>query len=264
MSKRAGIRLLKISLIVLFAGSLIAMIGIKVEQQRENTAFEKLRETVGQDVVILPQSTKETTKEIKKKQTRKQQPKGLLSLYEQNHDLFAWIKIPGTAVDYPVMYTPDEEQFYLHRSFDQRYSASGVPFLSKASSPAGNNLVIYGHHMRNGTMFADLVRYRSSSYRKNHRMIYLTTLQGQRSYRVVAAFATTVNKTEKFHYYQYGGKLNKEEWTAFVQGIRAKDEQAVEELPYGTRCITLSTCAYHAKNGRFVVVAALCEDAPLP
>lgn len=260
MSKRAGTCLLKISLIVLFAGSLIAMIVIKVEQQREDTAFEKLREAVMQDFMTLPQSTEGITKKIKKKQTRKQQLDGLLSLYNKNHDLFAWLKIPGTAVDYPVMYTPKDEQYYLHRSFEKKYSASGVPFLSKTSSPDSNNLIIYGHHMRNGTMFADLVRYKSFSYREKHRMIYMTTLQGQKIYRVVAAFATTVNKAEKFHYYQYGGNLTRKQWNTFVQGIRTKDRHAVEKLPYGTQCITLSTCAYHEKNGRFVVVAVLCEN----
>ena len=83
----------------------------------------------------------------------------LAELYAQNSDLIGWIEIEGTKIDYPVMQTPDDPEYYLHRDFNREYSASGTPFLDSASVvlPKDNavtwNWLIYGHNMKFGTMF---------------------------------------------------------------------------------------------------------------
>ena len=75
-------------------------------------------------------------------------------VYEQNSDFVGWITIDGTSINYPVMQTKDEPDFYINHGFDKSYSDYGVPYVQE-NCELGNsdNLVIYGHNMKNGTMF---------------------------------------------------------------------------------------------------------------
>ena len=77
-------------------------------------------------------------------------------LFARNPDLFGWIKIEGTKLNYPVMYTPDDPEYYLRRAFDGSRSMSGVPFLDGRCFEGCGNYLIYGHHMKNGTMFTPI------------------------------------------------------------------------------------------------------------
>lgn len=84
------------------------------------------------------------------------------------------------------MHTPDNPQMYLNRNFYCEYSFSGVPFLDGRCSADSTNLIIYGHHMNNGTMFSDLCNYTSSSYRDEHKAVVLETKDGVSAYTVFA------------------------------------------------------------------------------
>ena len=99
------------------------------------------------------------------------------ALYEQNEDLVGWISIEGTAVNYPVMQSVDRPDFYLKHGFDRQYSRYGVPYLDEACATGlSNNLVIYGHNMKNGTMFHDLLNYTSEEFRAEYPVICFDTL----------------------------------------------------------------------------------------
>ncbi len=87
-----------------------------------------------------------------------------LPIYERNHDFFAWITIPDTNVDYPVMYSPDRPLQYLGHDFDGNFSYSGVPFVDSDCDPNGSYYLVYGHQMRNGAMFGGLKKYEDKSY----------------------------------------------------------------------------------------------------
>ena len=103
---------------------------------------------------------------------------GLLALHRENPDCIGWIKIEGTVIDYPVMYRPSEENYYLHRDFNGEYSANGCLFLSELCNPAtSDNLIIYGHHMNSGKMFAALEQYKDSAFYLEHPLISYDTLQ---------------------------------------------------------------------------------------
>lgn len=97
------------------------------------------------------------------------------ALFEQNNDFIGWIKIEGTNVNYPVMQTPNKPDFYLKRSFDKTYSDCGVPYIDEACMTGiSNNLVIYGHHMNDGSMFADLCKYTDADFTRSIRRLPLT------------------------------------------------------------------------------------------
>ncbi len=184
----------------------------------------------------------------------------LEELYSQNPDLAGWIKIPDTVVDYPVMYTPEDGEKYIYADFKGKFNVAGLPFMEDDCSmdPESDNLIIYGHNMKNGSMFASLLKYKKESYWKEHPVILFSTLYEEREYEIIAAFYDRV-------YYQY------EDCFKFYQFINARDKGHFEEAmtyysenalydtgvtaEYGDRLITLVTCAYHMENGRFVVVA---------
>ena len=88
--------------------------------------------------------------------------RNLQLLFEQNSDCIGWVYIPNTTLDYPVMHTPNDPQKYLRRSFEGKYSFSGVPFLDARCSTESDNLIIYGHNLKNDTMFSSLGGYAQS------------------------------------------------------------------------------------------------------
>ena len=177
------------------------------------------------------------------------------ALFAQNNDFIGWIKIDGTNVNYPVMQTPNKPDFYLKHSFDKSYSDYGVPYIDEACMTGiSNNLVIYGHHMNDGSMFADLCKYTDSDFCKEHPEIAFDTLSGLGKYEVVAAFKFNTNR-ETFKYNEYT-LMDEDQFDEFMENVHARqlyDTGVAAE--YGDQLLTLSTCEYTYSNGRFVGVA---------
>ena len=180
-------------------------------------------------------------------------------LWQQNHDLAGWLFAESIGVDYPVMYTPNDLEYYIHRGFDKAYAKSGCLFIGSGWSPDYVYSIIDGHHLINGTMFGKLDSYASKAYAKEHPVIYFDTLKEEGNYEVVAAFYTKVyNQQDKgvFRYYQYTDLPDQEtfdEYFAQVRKIAIYDTGV--DVQYGDKVLVLSTCSYHTDNGRFVVVA---------
>ena len=182
---------------------------------------------------------------------------GLAALREANPDCLYWLTVPGTVIDYPVMFHPQEKDYYLRRDFCGNESGAGTLYLDEDCDPEwGDNLIIYGHHMKNGSMFAALEDYKSRDFWETHRCITLRTGQGTEHYRVLAAFTTEVHTGNDFAYYDFTVTGDPEEYGEFVRECRARSfYETGETAVYGRRLLTLSTCEYSRKNGRMVVVA---------
>ena len=177
------------------------------------------------------------------------------ALYEQNNDFVGWISIEGTNINYPVMQSLATPDYYLKHSFEKSYSDYGVPYVDEACSVGlSTNTVVYGHHMKNGTMFSSLVQYADKSYFESHPVITFDTLYGFGQYQVIAVFAFDTNN-ETFRYNECID-MNEEQFDEFVKECmarRAYDTGYTAE--YCDKLLTLSTCEYTHTNGRFVVVA---------
>ena len=182
-----------------------------------------------------------------------------LPLYEKNHDFFGWLSIEGTDIDYPVMYTPDDPEYYLHRAFDGSYSVSGVPFVDGNCSADDSYYLIYGHHMNNKTMFGQLPEYQDEDFWKEHPMIRFDTLYEQREYVVTADFFSRIYGKEErgvFRYYEYFDLSDEAVFSEYVQQVKAAALYDTGiDAEYGDELLVLSTCNYHTADGRFVVVA---------
>lgn len=192
-------------------------------------------------------------------------------IFSQNEDMAAWIKIEDTKIDYPVMWTPRDENYYLYRAFDGSEDKNGSLILDTDSSldPLTTNLIIHGHNMKSGAMFGNLTDYEDSSYCENHKYISIYTEECERRYEVIAVFRSQVYKKsdQVFKFYKFFQADTKEEFDDFYQNIKEMslyDTGVTAE--FGDHFLTLSTCVYHVENGRFVVVAKEIEsgDTYLP
>lgn len=184
-------------------------------------------------------------------------------IYQKNHDFIGWITIEDTNIDYPVMYTPNDNQngeYYIHRDFEGSYSAAGLPFIDAncgIESPT-DNLIVYGHNMNSGKMFHDILKYEDQEFYEDHKTFTFDTIYGNGTYEVVAVFYGQIleEPSTAFKYYEFVNAGDEEEFMDFVDHI--KEMSIIDtgvNVEYGDQLITLSTCAYHVKDGRFAVIA---------
>ncbi len=181
------------------------------------------------------------------------------AVYELNNDLAGWLYIEGAGIDYPVMYTPRNEQYYLRKNFEKTYATGGCLFIGKTWSEDSNQTIIYGHNMHDGSMFGHLHEYKSKEYALEHSIIHFDTLHETREYEVVAAFYGKVYKVDEtgvFRYYRYTDLSTEAKFNEFMKNVRrAAIYDTGVDVQFGDRLLTLSTCSYYTNEGRFVVVA---------
>lgn len=193
-------------------------------------------------------------------QTQTQDPaEKFAALRQRNEDFIGWISIEGTNLDFPVMYRPDSKDYYLRHGFDGEYSNYGVPYLDEdctlTAENRSQNLVIYGHNMKTGTIFGCLTDYKKADTYRKHPVIEFDTLYGDGSYEVFAAFAIDVVEEPDFAYYD-AIDLDESAFNAFVAEVKRRSDVDSGITPvYGEDLITLSTCEYSTANGRYVVCA---------
>ena len=184
----------------------------------------------------------------------------LTELYQQNNDLVGWICVEDTNINYPVMQTVENPNYYLKRGFDREYSSYGCPYVQEDCDvlKPSDNLVIYGHHMNNGSMFADLEKFKDEDFWQEHKTITFNTLTDRNDYEIFAVFKTVVytDSPEAFKYYRFTDTQSAEEFAAYVEKCKELSLYDTDiSAEYGDKLITLSTCEYSRTNGRLVVVA---------
>ena len=185
-------------------------------------------------------------------------------LKEHNPDIVGWIRIPGTPVDYPVMWT----EKYLRTDFDGNYSLSGFLFVSAdcnvspmPDDKAYSNTLIYGHHMQDGNMFAVLTEYENQDFYEKHKSIEFDRIYEDGSYEeyeyeIFSALKTEIGKG--FEYYRYADVEDADRLNEYLENVERYNlltyKRTVDNV---SDLMTLSTCSYHVSGdkGRFVVVA---------
>lgn len=233
--------------IIVFIGSAGVLLDYFLNGMREQNALEDLNKMkTGAEDLVTDKGTVVSE---------------YVELYKSNNDIIGWVKVDDTKIDYPVMQTQDDPEFYLHRGFDKSETNSGTPFMDASSDifiPT-SNFLIYGHNMKNGTMFHDLLKYDEEEFYKNHKTFKFDTIYkgGQGTYEVVAAGYTKIypRDSAKFKYYSYPGITTESEFYEYVNGVKSLSAYDTGVgVEYGDQLVTLSTCAYHTKDGRFFVV----------
>jgi len=182
-----------------------------------------------------------------------------LEVYKSNQDFMGWLTVDGTDIDYPVMYTPEDEEFYLRREFDKKWSVEGTPFIAGGCDPLKptDNVIIYGHNMNTGTLFGALTKFEDESFLKKHKYVEFDTVKEDAVYEIIAVFRTEINvyDASTFRYYTYFDFENKKEFKDYVKRAKEAGTYDIETTAkYGDKLLTLSTCSYHNDRGRLVVV----------
>ena len=180
-------------------------------------------------------------------------------LYAENSDTIGWLKIDGMTIDYVVMQAPDEINKYLRHDFYGKDSPRGCLFVDEYCDIFNSdNIIIYGHNMKDGSMFGTLDSYADESFYAEHKIIRFDTIYEKHSYEVVAAISTSIPAKDEdvFRYYEYTSSNDEETFLDYADFIEKNKlyDTGVEINP-GDKLLTLSTCAYHTTDGRFVVVA---------
>ena len=199
------------------------------EQQKEKEDFAAVAEIAELPMTEAPaESVTDTETETSTEPTEQSATEhNIPALIAVNGDCIGWLSIDGTSISYPVMYTPSEPQKYLRRNFYGKYSQSGVPFLDGRCDIQSTNLIIYGHNMKNGTMFADLKKYVDKDFLSAHRTVKFETADGVQTFTVTEVLKTNISN----------------EW---YNRISAEDG----------RQLILSTCYGSGKDGRLLIIAA--------
>ena len=152
----------------------------------------------------------------------------------------------------------------MKHSFDKEYSNYGVPYVQEnCELGVSDNVTIYGHHMNDGSMFADLCKYESEDFYREHKTIHFDTMDGFGEYEVVMIFKTVAYSNAGFPYFLFVNAEKREDFDDFIakcSELQLYDTGVTAE--YGDKLITLSTCEYSRTNGRMVVVAKKVGPAP--
>ncbi len=249
------------TLIALIALAAAVFLGWKLYQKE--LEYKKGQEQLDQIYTLMEEARKtppepskgaeEPSKEEKETAARLAQYK---ALHEENTDMTGWIRIPGTKVDYPVMYTPQNPEFYLDHGFDKTPSAYGMIFIDGECSPETDpSLLIYGHHMKNGSMFAEIENYDDPAFWKDHPMIRFDTLENLGTYEVAGAFKQPAARLDDSFKTMLLARTEEDfsRLCSFMEANCFYDTGV--KLSWGDRLIILTTCEYTQADGRFFVVA---------
>ena len=257
-------------LVCVFVGSAAYLINYFWQSKKSEDKFNDLKDLIisddddkseNQETIDDNGSTEYVPKEIEYVEINgvKVQKK-FEKIYKKNSDFIGWLKINDTEIDYPVMQTMANEEYYIDRDFDKEYSSAGTLFVDTSSDveKPSDSILIYGHNMKTGKMFHDLLNYEEESFYQEHKIITFDTIYGNGTYEVIAAFRTKIQPKDYvgFKYYQFFDAENAYEFDSYVNECKNMTPYNIPTTAkYGDELITLSTCAYHDKEGRYVVVA---------
>lgn len=179
-------------------------------------------------------------------------------LYSLNSDMAGWLEIPNTELKYPVMHKPDEPNYYLYRDFDKGDSVRGAVYAWETAdiNKPSDNITMFGHNMKDGSMFATLNNYVNRYFWEDNQLILFDTLYEYHTYKIFAVFKTSASLGEGFAYHKFVDAANEQEFNDFVSTCKKLSFYDTGITPvYGDKLICLSTCEYTLENGRLVVAA---------
>ena len=175
------------------------------------------------------------------------------ALREVNPEVIGWIYCEGTQINYPVVQASDNDA-YLHRSFDGTYNPSGSIFAEAENRPgfADANTILYGHHMRNGSMFAGLEAWADPAYAAAHPVLWILTPECDYKVYLFAGYITDARSSVYSVYPEYGVDV-----AEYVQAAREASDFPAPDVPEAEKYVLLSTCAYTFDYARYVVHGAM-------
>ena len=183
-------------------------------------------------------------------------------LWEINPDVYAWITIPGTDIDYPILQHPSDDAYYLNHNIDGSYGRPACIYTESLNSKdfTDNNTVIYGHNMKNGTMFAQLHKFEDKDFFEEHKEVTIYLPDKVLHYKIFAVH--TYDDRHLLYSFDFSDKAVYRDYLESVFSIRDMSANIDTDMTVteDDKIITLATCVYKQPSLRFYVQAVLMEN----
>ena len=264
--KKTVLVLITFALVIAVAGSGFWLVHYFIDSREQRQTYETLAEEFVLESTLTPESntpaensspTENSSEPTESVSLTTATPRhDLAALAAENPDCVGWLTIPDTGIDYPVMHTPDTPEHYLRRDFYGESASAGTPFLDgrNAAQAEGQNLILYGHNMMDGSMFKPLMNYLEPNFRETHKDIFLEIDGRQYHYEVLAVVETSVKST----LYTFTDLSDPAEESDFRAALLKETE--LEVVHQASGYLTLSTCNNGGGSSRVLVIAALAGE----
>ena len=174
-----------------------------------------------------------------------------IRLKERNPDYIAWITIPDTDIYYPVVQS--DNSYYLNHDFNRQYNGHGTIFMDEGCSQDDEVVLLHGHHMKDGTMFGGLKKYKKAEFRQEHQLIYVDWGSGDESYQVFATALIDLTGEYYFHYNEF--PRTEEDMEAYLKELKRNSFWYDDSIEIDGQVVLLSTCEYGTAQQRLVIGA---------
>lgn len=248
--------ILFISFIICIISSITIIIDEK-ERYKSNQTYIEIQEQVNENTENFLSDIDEI--ELETEVVEQNINNEYLPLVEENSDFIGWLNNQD-AINYPIMQCQEDSNFYLNRDFYKNESKEGSIYIPNDITINDKLVLIYGHHMKDKTMFGTLENYLNKDYFEENKYIVLNTLYEEKTYEVVAVFISKIydNDYTGFKYYDYRGNITEEEFNTYIENIESLVQIGnISNLNYDDNFIELITCWYSEKDARLVV---LCKE----
>lgn len=243
----------KIILSVFFFICLLLAVSYLVYSFNNSNKNKSLYDDLQQDVI-----PDETTNELA--QVNNGFIDKVKELQQENADVKGWIRIDDTSINYPLLQT-DNNNYYLTHNYKKEKSSYGSIFINCNCNIKNENanVIIYGHDMKDGQMFKELLKYQDKAFYEQHPIIKITTDESEEDYEIICTFKSRVfyqDEKNVFRFYHYFDFENENQYNEYINNCKKIQlYDTGKTASYGEQLITLVTCEYSQENGRMVVVA---------
>lgn len=247
-----------IALVFLGLGLICGAVGIMkyMEEKNAGKEYEEIKEEVSKEIKEEPADIQDAEEEPT---SQIDVPVDFAALQQRNPDVYAWIQIPNTAVDYPILQSSTDNAYYLNHTIDGEEKKEGAIFTENFNTKTFEdpNTVIYGHDMKNGSMFQSIHNYMDRNFFDTNRDITIYMPDQILHYKIFAAYLTD-NKHLLMNYNFW----NQEEYKQYLDSIFSKRDMNAfvdtsMEVTNEDKIITLSTCYAGISTQRYLVQAVL-------
>ncbi|MDQ5983039.1 MAG: hypothetical protein RUMPE_00037 [Eubacteriales bacterium SKADARSKE-1] len=205
-------------------------------------------------LILDPNANKDLNKEIQ--DVHYSEPSPFEKLLTINSDIKGWIKIDNTPIDYPVLYS----DYYLRRDYNKQYTKYGSIFIDNTCKLENNpqNILLHGHHMQDGSMFAKICDFTDLNFYKTTPVFTFDTIYESGIWKIISIYRTNTNSAqgEIFNYLQSEFESDHSDFLEYVYQVKIRSNiDTPVDIAKDDKLVTLSTCSYELPDFRTVLVA---------
>lgn len=252
-NKKLLYALLIVFLVIMLAG-LGCILFVFLNNLKGQNEYQQLQSSVV--------ATTEPTKSEQTSENLADNPVNFDELWETNDEIYAWINIPDTNIDYPVLQSMESDYFYLDHDIYKNYLFAGSIYSESCNlrNFSDRNTVLYGHNMLDGSMFANLHKFEDKDFFDEHKYIYIYQPQRKLTYEIVSAY-----NYDSRHIMNSFNFADDDVFQDYIEGVMNPHSDVVNtnsdiKLTLDSKLITLSTCLDGYADGRYLVQGVLIKD----